>query len=109
MTQLVEIISLQEFEKVIEKGLRLVLFTASWSRPCQEQCRNVHKIEKDLVGLVPVALVDVEKCPSIAADVVIQTIPTCVIYRDREEILRLVGLQREEVLRSVVKEIRRKK
>ncbi len=107
MTQLVEINSLQEFEKAIEKGLRLVLFIAFWSRPCREQCGNVRKIKKDLVGLMPVILVDVEKFPSIASDIVIQTIPTSVVYRDSEEILRLVGLQREKVLRSIIKTIRK--
>ncbi len=109
MTELVEITSLQEFEKIIEKGLRLVLFVAFWSRPCREQCRNVRKIKKGILGMMPVVLVDVEKFPSLAADVVIQTIPTCVVYLDREEIIRLVGLQRKEILRSIVEKIRKNK
>jgi thioredoxin 1 len=106
MTSTVEIISRKEFEKFVHEGLRLVVFTASWSRPCREQYRNVERIGKNLLETVPVALVDVEKLPLIASEAVIQTIPTCVVYRDRKEILRLVGLQREETLRSIINKVK---
>lgn len=93
-----EITSNEEFEKMIKKGVTLIDFNAPWCGPCRAQEPILESLSDQLKGRAGVAAVNIDNHPDLATRFNIQSVPTLIIFKDRQERQRFVGLQPESAL-----------
>ena len=90
-----------DFERAIDADMPvLVDFWAEWCGPCHMISPIVERIGQAEAGRLKVVKLDVESAPQIAARHRAQSIPLLVLFRDGEEIDRLVGAVPERQLRK---------
>ena len=89
-------------ELVAENGVVLVDFYADWCGPCQMLEPVVESIAADTPATV--AKVDVDAYQSLAREYDVQGIPALFLFVDGEVAERLVGMQDEQTLFSLVEQ-----
>jgi thioredoxin 1 len=87
-------------EAVDAYGVVLVDFYADWCGPCQMIEPVVERIAADTDAAV--AKVDVDANQPLAAEYGVRGVPTLLLFADDEPVERLVGMQEESQLRSLV-------
>lgn len=98
-----EITSSATLGQSINAEYRIVYCSTSWSVPCRNQYSILVKIAEYYTGWEPMAQVNIEKYPDIAAELAIQSIPTILVFSRGKEIHRIVGLQSlENLLKTLV-------
>jgi thioredoxin 1 len=90
-------------QTVASSSLLLVDFWAPWFGPCNMIGPVIEEIAEELAGKVTVAKVNVDDCPSIAAEHRISAIPTIMIFRNGELVDRTTGLASKAALLEKLK------
>ncbi|MEF8814971.1 MAG: thioredoxin [Halovenus sp.] len=85
-----------------EHDVVLVDFYADWCGPCQMLEPVVETVAAETAATV--AKVDVDANQQLAAEYGVQGVPTLLLFADGEPVERLVGMQDETQLRSVIEE-----
>ncbi|MCF8082707.1 MAG: thioredoxin fold domain-containing protein [Deltaproteobacteria bacterium] len=102
-----EIHTIEGFEKAIEEGVTLMDFNAPWCAPCRSQEPILEELAQKFQGKASVAAMNLDENRDIAVRLGILSIPTLIIFKNRKEIQRFVGLQPEatlsEALNNLVK------
>jgi thioredoxin 2 len=78
----------------------LVDFWADWCGPCRMVSPLVERIGHDYAGRLKVVKLDTEAAQQIAARFQIRSIPLLVLFRDGDEVARLVGAHPDAQLRA---------
>ncbi|QVL57927.1 MAG: thioredoxin [Simkaniaceae bacterium] len=83
------------FDEVIKSGVTLVDFFAEWCGPCKTIAPVLVEVakDKDLVGKVQVGKLDIDKNVATAKAHHVTSVPTLILFKDGEEVNRLVGLR----------------
>lgn len=91
--QKIEKISAAAFPVAVRDGVVLVDFFAQWHGPCHKQndVLNALADEDRFPSQVKITRIDIDEAPVIAAKFEVDIVPTLVVFRDGEEIGRLVG------------------
>ncbi|MBX3737794.1 MAG: thioredoxin [Candidatus Didemnitutus sp.] len=71
----------------------LIDFWASWCGPCKAIAPLVEQIAHERAGRAIVAKIDVDAHPEPAARYGIRSIPTLLIFRDRQVVATMVGVR----------------
>jgi thioredoxin 1 len=90
------------FAQMTNTGVTLVDFWAPWCGPCRMQTPVVERVAEAYTDRAVVAKMNVDNNTETAASFGITSIPTIVLMKDGREVLRAVGLQSEQRLRSVL-------
>lgn len=69
----------------------LVDFWASWCGPCKMIAPVIEELAEDYKGRVKVCKLNVDENGKTAQDYGVMSIPTMIIYKNGEEVQRLVG------------------
>jgi len=97
-----EILSQQDFDKIIGKGVTLLDFNAPWCAPCRAQEPILEKLAAEYKGKASIAAMNIDKNNEIAGKLGIQSIPTLIVFKNGKEIQRLVGLQSKDILADIL-------
>jgi thioredoxin 1 len=71
----------------------LIDFWASWCGPCKAIAPIIEQIARERAGRAVVAKIDVDAHPEPAARYGIRSIPTLLIFRDRQVVATMVGVR----------------
>lgn len=80
------------------KGVSFVDFWAAWCGPCRMIAPAIEGLAKDYEGKAQVAKLDVDANQRSAAQYEILSIPTMIIFKDGQEVDRLVGVMPKEAI-----------
>lgn len=77
---------------------KIIDFHATWCGPCKVQKPILEKVAKELN--IAVEYVDIEESPDVAQKYGIRAVPTLVMLKDEQIVNKLVGLQKESILKE---------
>ena len=80
----------------------LVDFFAVWCGPCKMQSPIVDEVAEELGDKAIVGKLDTEAAPQTAAKYGIMSIPALIIFRDKEPVETMIGMQPKEVLIAAI-------
>ena len=103
MTNIEEILGLDEFRKVIkENKLLLADFYASWCAPCKMQTPILAEFQAETLGKVKVVKIDVDQNPELASKFSVQSIPSLLLFKNGELKQKNVGLTAKAMLSEML-------
>ena len=90
------------FTKEVEKGVTLVDFHANWCGPCRMLAPVLEQVAKDVQGKATIAKVDIDSEQKTASQFRITSVPTMILFKNGQEVNRIVGLRDAEALKKFI-------
>lgn len=90
------------FESTIKNGVTLVDFYADWCGPCRRIAPIVEELASEMGNQVTIAKLDVEQAQRTTAAQQVMSIPTVVLYKNGQEVTRIVGLTGKDSLKKII-------
>lgn len=91
------------FKEDIAKDTVLVDFWAEWCGPCRILHPILEEIQSERNDLKIISL-DIDKSPDIAVELGVQSIPTMILFKDGQEVKRIVGALPKRDLEKAIDE-----
>lgn len=92
----------ENFQNEIAKGVTLVDFYADWCGPCRMIAPVIEELASEMNGKASIAKVDIENSQQTASNFHVTSIPTLILFKDGQEVKRIVGLKDKEALKSLI-------
>ncbi len=92
----------ENFDDEVEKGLVLVDITADWCGPCRMLAPVLDRVAKDVEGKAVIGKLDIDHAQKTATKLKVTSVPTMILFKDGEEVGRIVGLHDEEAVKSFI-------
>jgi thioredoxin len=94
----------QNFKKFIEESEKPVLvdFFATWCPPCSMLSPVIDKLseDKDLIGEIVFAKMDIDKSPDITRQFKVEQVPTVILFRNKEAIADFLGFMPQDAVKD---------
>ena len=105
MSSVIEINANEFEERVVRSPIpALVDFYADWCGPCRLLAPILQDVAEELNGSVAVYKVDAVENSELAHRLGIAALPTVSVYKEGQEVARLVGVQNKKRLLDAVRE-----
>ncbi|MDR0850258.1 MAG: thioredoxin [Christensenellaceae bacterium] len=92
------------FEKVIKsKSVVMIDFFATWCGPCKMLSPILEQIANENEVDIGIAKLDIDESLEIAKQFGVMSVPTMIIFKDGDEIERLVGLKQKAQIIETLK------
>lgn len=85
-------------------GIAIVDFHAKWCGPCRILAPIVDQIEKQNPD-IKIAKVNVDDEKQLQIDFKVRSIPTLIFFRNGQEVQRLIGLQKQDIIQTTISQI----
>jgi thioredoxin 1 len=92
----------QNFAALIEQGVVLADFHASWCAPCRAQADVLAEIEQELFEFLTVIRVEIDSCGPLVHEYGVMSVPTLLVFRDGRVVERIIGVQSKKVLLELI-------
>lgn len=95
------------FEKEVVNSDKPVLvdFWAPWCMPCKIVAPAIDKIADEMKAQIKVMKANVDESPEIATELSILNIPTLVLFKNGQELARMVGVNSKEAIENKIKSL----
>lgn len=90
-------------DKLKEMGLVLVDFWATWCGPCRMLAPTIEEIAGEMAGEITVGKLNIDDYTDFAIGRGIVSIPTLILYKDGQEVQRLVGVQPKQTIVDAIR------
>ena len=90
------------FKESVREGVTLVDFHATWCGPCRMIAPVVELLANTLKGKARVGKLDIDQAPNVATNLQITSVPTLIVFKDGQEVKRVVGVKDLEFLTKLV-------
>jgi thioredoxin 1 len=91
------------FEETIKNNkLVLVDFWATWCGPCRALAPTIDDLVQEYTGKALIGKLDVDGNPSSAEKFQVFSIPTMILFKDGQEVERLVGLCTKPSITAII-------
>jgi len=88
---------------VLESDIPVLLdFWAEWCMPCRMIAPFVEELAEEYKGKVEFAKVDVDNNTQLATELQILSIPALILFKDGQEIKRIVGANPKDVIKNEI-------
>lgn len=101
MSRIVEL-SASQFASFVAKGSRVVLFSASWCKPCKEMKPVFVALEDKLHSLAVFGKVDIAVSPTIAQMYGIRAVPSLAVFHEGRLLRVVAGSRSISALKKVI-------
>ena len=92
------------FESVRNSEKPVLLdFYADWCGPCRMMAPIVEKLAEEMAGEAVIGKLNVDDCEEIAMKYGVMNIPTVILFKNGQEVNRVIGAQSQEVLEKLVR------
>ena len=91
------------FEKKITKGVVLVDFWAPWCGPCKMAGPVIDELAEEYKGKAVLAKINIDEQQELAEKFGVMSIPTAVLFKDGEEIDKVVGFVGKDGYEDLIK------
>lgn len=93
------------FTETTSKGVVLVDFYADWCGPCRMLAPIIEALATEMDGKLLIAKLDVDHAQKTTATFQITSVPTMIIFKNGQEVNRIVGLKDLETLKKLVTQV----
>jgi len=92
----------ETFKETIGSGVTLIDFFADWCGPCQMLTPVLEEVASELGSKAKFGKIDIEKSHKIASQYHVTSVPTMILFKDGEEVNRLVGLRQADEIKDFI-------
>ena len=92
----------ENFTEITNKGVVFVDFFADWCGPCRMLTPILESLAAEMGEKVTFAKVDVSNAQKTAANFQVTLVPTLILFKDGNEINRIVGLKDMETIKQII-------
>jgi thioredoxin 1 len=86
------------------QGVALVDFDVSWCAPCRIQEIIIASLARRFSGRAAILILDLDHNSQLAGIKQIKNVPTLILFKERKEVTRFIGLQSEETLSRAIED-----
>ncbi len=99
----------ETFSKEIKSATPIIIdFWASWCGPCKMLAPVFEEVSKEYAGKLRFAKISTEDFPEVAGDNAVSGIPCLIIFKNGEEVDRIVGFAPKPVLKQKIEAVLKK-
>jgi len=102
MSESFKLLTEDNFAEGVASGLTLVDFYADWCGPCRMLTPVLEDVAKEVAGKALIAKIDIDQAQKTASSYQVTSIPTLVLFKDGNEVGRLVGLRDKETIKEFI-------
>lgn len=92
----------ENFPEVTGSGVTLVDFYADWCGPCRMLAPVLEGIAANLGDKAKIGKLDIDASHKIAGNFQVTSVPTMILFKDGEEVNRLVGLHDDAAIEDFI-------
>lgn len=92
----------ENFEKEISNGVTLVDFYADWCGPCRMMEPVIEELASEMSGKASIAKLDIESAQQVTSSFNVTSIPTLILFKNKEEVERLIGVKSKDDLTRII-------
>jgi thioredoxin 1 len=96
----------KNFKEQTKNKLILVDFWAEWCAPCRMMAPILNDVAGELTGNSYVGKVNVDDYRALAQEYRISNIPTMILFKDGQEVARIVGVKNKEYLIQQIEKVK---
>lgn len=93
------------FHEETKKGIVLVDFYADWCGPCRMMSPVLEKVAKEVKDKAIIGKLDIDTAQKVASQCQVTSIPTLILYKDGQEVGRLVGLRDAAAIKQFIESV----